>query len=317
MSSSRHPIREKLEWLAVRAGFAILPRLPRPWIVALSRGLGRLALMVSPKLRRIAEANLEVVFGTECPTEERNRILRRSYQSFALMLLDTFWFSRDTRERMETWVDLAPDVNGIYEAGPRVCLTLHLGNWEVLGMAFQARGLPLASVANPLKNPSVDRLFIRHREKLGQKIIPRKGAARGILKVLRDGEKIALVMDQNTAPNEGGAFVDFFGIPATTSIVPAALALKTRAPIFMTCCIADAEGRYHTTPPLYLDLPDDLGTGENAAVTLTQRLNHHMETVIRAHPEYWCWMYKRWKHRRKTMPANRFPFYTSVYHEPG
>ena len=150
MSSSRHPIREKLEWLAVRAGFAILPRLPRPWIVALSRGLGRLALMVSPKLRRIAEANLEVVFGTECPTEERNRILRRSYQSFALMLLDTFWFSRDTRERMETWVDLAPDVNGIYEAGPRVCLTLHLGNWEVLGM-----GLPNVPVTGLcLHNPT-------------------------------------------------------------------------------------------------------------------------------------------------------------------
>lgn len=305
-------LRRALETFACRVAFALLPRLSRRAVVVLAGGLARIAWLGSPALRRVAMANLDQAFGDTLTAAEKTAILRSAYRSFALVLIDTFWFARDTRQRLADWVDIGSDLDRLLAPGPYVCLTLHLGNWEVLGMALQAKGMPLASVANPLKNPAVDRLFVEHRERLGQKILPRAGAVRGMLKVLRDGEKIALVLDQNTGLHEGGAFVDFFGLPATTSLAPASLAIRTRSPILMTACVADKDGRYRTTPAVYLEPENYPAEGDRPELALTAELNRRMEAVIRAYPGYWCWMYKRWKHRLADMPAEKFPWYTSV-----
>lgn len=306
----RNPIRTPLETALTRVGFAILPRLPRSVIVALSRFMGWSAYHTSPGLRRIGFTNLDIAFGDRKTASEKKRILTRSFQSFALVLLDAFWFSRDTQARINRWVSFDSSYDVLFKTKPHICVTAHYGNWEVLGMAVTARGYPLHSVAKPLKNPEVDTMFIEARHKNGQKIVRREGAVRTLLRILQQQGKIALVLDQNTRLSEGGKFVPFFGLPVLVSTAVAGMALKTGSDIFVGVLTPRPDGSYGGDHGMELVIAPYQAMEHDLAVTeLTRRITEELEHILRARPEHWLWTYKRWKYVPEGDDPERYPFY--------
>lgn len=297
-------------WLA-RAALRVLPGLSRPTLRRLAHALGGAAYYLGgTRTRRVAEANLALVFPDRSE-RERRRILKRSLRSFALSMLDVFWLSRDAGAKLEQLVELHPSYARLLKPGPMICVTAHMGNWEALGMAISHRaGEPLVSVAATIKNRRVDELFVGLRRVTGQEVVARKGAVRSLLKALRAGRKIALVMDQNTKPVEGGIFVDFLGLPAPVSTAPALLALRTGAPIIIGITVPTPDGRYATLP--LIDVPTNAPTEdqEEAVRWITARIADELSAVIRAHPEAWVWSYKRWKIRPAGAREADYPFYS-------
>jgi len=287
-------------------GWFVIPRLPRPIVVALAAWMGRLACFFSRKLRRVAIANLDLVFGASLSKKEKAALLKSCFRHFSLLVLDILWFSRKPAERLEAWVKWDESTDLIFQSGAQLMLASHYGNWETMGLAYAAKGQPLMSVATPLKNPKVDRFFIRLRQQTGQIIIPRRGAVRKLLQGLRSGNKMAVLLDQNTSPRQGGVFVDFFGRPVPVSSAPAGLAVTTGTPVFTVLCTPDRRGRY--TVRLYDSLTPDPAAADPVA-DLTGRMTRSMEKVIRDQPEYWCWMYKRWKYIPPGADPADFPFY--------
>lgn len=308
---NRRRLRAKLElWLA-RLALATIPRLSRPALCRLSHTLGALAYCFGgARTRRVAEANLDLAFPEKSRRDKR-RILKTSLQTFALAMLDTFWLTTDPVRRVAELVQFDPSSDVLLQPGPMVCVTAHMGNWEIFGMAVsQYSGEPLTSVAATLKNRRVDELFNSLREATGQHIVPRKGAARPLLKTLRDGKKIALVLDQNTKPVEGGVFVDFLGHPAPVSSAAALLALRANAPLIVDVLLPTADGRYRSAPLVFVDktgLPEEFA---EAVHVLTQRVADVLSDLIRRHPEYWVWSYKRWKIRPAGARPEDFPYYS-------
>lgn len=294
------------EEVALVAGLGWIPFLPRKMIVWLSRRIGDLAWLFSKKLRRVAEANVALVFGETADPAARSSMLRNCYRHFALMVLDLLWFSRKAESRLAAWVHWGPDTAPVFEPGAQLMLTAHYGNWETLGQAYAARGQPIFSVAAPLKNPRVDARFLALRQQTGQKIIPQKGAARKLLQGLKQGRKLAVLLDQNTHPEAGGVFVPFFGLPVPVSSAPAALALKTGAAVIPVVCVPDAAGHY--TVRVFPQLVADPAAADPVRA-LTEQMTQAIESVIRETPEYWCWMYKRWKYIPEGESAARYPHY--------
>jgi KDO2-lipid IV(A) lauroyltransferase len=298
-----------IETFLAKLALAVVPRLSRGGVLRLARVLGRAACAFSRHLRQVGRTNLEIAFGHEMAAEERERILVRSFQSFALALLDTFWFAHKPEERVERLVRFAPEFEALFQAKAQICITAHLGNWEVLGMAFSFRGYPLTSVAAPLENEAVDALFNRLRKATGQRVVSKHGALRPLLRTLKDGDKVALVLDQNTKPSEGGLFVDFFGKAAPVSSAAAALSLRTGAEVFVGACIPQADGSYYAPPPEHVPAPEP---GAHEAETLhifTQRITSAVEQLVRSHPEHWLWSYKRWKYVAPGSSRDEYPFY--------
>jgi KDO2-lipid IV(A) lauroyltransferase len=119
-----------------------------------------------------------------------------------------------------------------------------------------------------------------------------KGAAggRGALAHMARGGYPGILIDQKL--NDGIA-VDFFGRPAMTAPALAALALRFRCPVVPGHAqrIAPARLRFVVDPPL--ELPD---TGDRAAdiAALTREVNATLERWIRACPESWLWLHRRW-----------------------
>jgi KDO2-lipid IV(A) lauroyltransferase len=305
------PWRARIELALCKLGLLIIPPLSRGVVLALARGLAALAWLVARRERRIGLANLDVAFGDTLTADNKRAILRESFRTFALMLLDVFWFAKHTAARVERWVEWRDTPDALWQRRATVGVTAHMGNWELLGQVMSLRGHPLVSVAMPLANPAVDELFLRIRTDNGQQIIPRQGAVRQLLRALRDQRKIGVLLDQNTLPAEGGQFVEFFGVPVPVSAAGSVLGLKTGAQFLFGYCLAQPDGRYrlviteHFTPD-----PPSPGADEAATIAaLTQRTAAVLERDVRAHPGQWLWMYKRWKFIPPGADPARYPFY--------
>jgi lauroyl/myristoyl acyltransferase len=306
----RHPIRARLETGMTRLGFRVVPPLPRRMVVAMASLFAAIGWWFSPKLRRIGLANLDLAFGDRYTRAEKTAILRRSFRSFALVTLDAFWFSRDADARIARHVRFRPEFDVLFQSKGHVCITAHYGNWEVMGMAVAGRGYALHSVAKPLKNPTVDRLFIDARRANGQTIVKREGAVRQLLRILQQGGKIALVLDQNTRMREGGRFYPFFDRPVLVSTAVAGLALKTRTDLFVGMMAPTPDGDYVSAfgreIPVapYLALPTD-----EAIDRITADVTRILEDFLRTSPDHWLWTYKRWKYIPEGDDPARYPFY--------
>ena len=205
-------LRQALEAPAMRLGLALVPRLPRGAVLALARGLGTAAYLFSARTRRLGLANLDLAFGAAKAPAEKRRILRESLRNFSLTMLDLLWFSRHSEARMARWLAVTSGMrDAMANRVARVGVTGHFGNWELIGRYWALAAGGLTSVAMPLKNPAVGELLRAARELTGQQIVEREGALKKLVRCLRAGGTVGLLLDQNTAPDEGGTFADFFG----------------------------------------------------------------------------------------------------------
>jgi Kdo2-lipid IVA lauroyltransferase/acyltransferase len=303
----RNPLAIWAEAAAVALAVPVISRLSRGAVVRLANGLGNSAYRLSRRDRRIALANVDLAFGSSRGAAEKEAIVRGSFRTMALVLLDLLWFQRRTAERVKTWVSFDESYYRHYKAGePSVVVTAHYGNWEAMGLAGGLAGAPCHSVAMPLKNPIVDKLLLQARRVTGQLVIPRQGAIKALIRALREGGTAAFLNDQNTLPEEGGRFVDFFGLPVPVSDAAEMLARRANARVFFMCTVVDEAGRYRieSEPPI---LPDSSAAAGDAAIT--QRTTQFLEGRIRSRPELWLWMYKRWKYVPPGADAAKYPFY--------
>lgn len=150
--------RKSIETQLVRLGLMIVPRMPRGLVVRLAMGAGLIGYWVAPGSRRIGKANLDLAFGSTFSEARKHAILKESFQTFALVLLDVLWFTRHPRERLKRYIHLGSELREWLSQPPVICITGHLGNWESVGQAVANAGYPLHSVAKPLSNPGLDRL---------------------------------------------------------------------------------------------------------------------------------------------------------------
>lgn len=305
-----HPIRVHFETWLTQLAFLTIPYLPRKAIVLLAAFLGHAGYLIGGKLKKIGTINLDIAFGDTASLLRKRSILKQSYQTMALVLLDTFWFSRKTAKRVSSYVRFSDDFKVLFREKPQVVISAHYGNWEILGMGITQMGFPLHSVAKPLKNPKVDALFDQVRHSNGQIIVKRQGAVRTLLRILQQGGKIGLIMDQNTTISEGGQFFPFFGLPAAFSTAGAALAIKTKSDVVVCALKPFLDGIYRGDYCHEIPIEPFLSMETNTAITaLTERTVREMEQFIRAQPEYWLWTYKRWKYIPEGDDESRYPRY--------
>lgn len=312
-SSLWKKIRQKIEVTLCRLGFWIFPKIPYSILVLASRVLGTGAYFFAVSERRVALANLKAVFGTTYSSRERAAIAKKSFQSFARTAAESFRGHRLLEDGLDKRFEFAPgslDLLNRLVSQKRglIALTFHYGNWEWLSLAWGMAGYSTKVVAQPIKNPGVEELFRFNRERAGHRLIHRRNAARQLYKALKRGEIIGLLVDLNSSVEEGGAFFDFFGLPALSTRIAGLLALRTHAPIVISIAYPQKDCRYRIE--IGPEIPyNPEAPSEQEIAAITQRWLSYCEEVIRRHPEFWMWMYKRWK-VRPTPEIGRYPFYS-------
>jgi len=147
----------------------------------------------------------------------------------------------------------------------------------------------------PLDNPALQRLAEAYRRRCGYRAIPRHAALAACLKVLRQGEIVAVLMDQSSLRHEG-IQVEFFGTNAYTSRGPALLALRTGCPVISGFLIRAGQGRHRLV--FSQEIPvRRTGNLQQDIVENTRTFTHVIESYVRRYPEHWFWLHRRWKQR--------------------
>lgn len=175
---------------------------------------------------------------------------------------------------------------------PAIFVSGHFANWEAMTIVLRAAGIPHALVYRTANNPLVDRLIRRERERtMTAHQIP-KGArgARALVECLRARRSIAMLIDQKLTD---GVIAPFMGRDAPTGAAAARLALKYGAPIHYGSSERLGGARFRVTvhPAIAFE-----PTGDQDAdiLALTTLINAAIENDVRARPDQWLWLHRRW-----------------------
>ncbi len=258
----------------------------------------RLLDIALPRLRRIAMRNLEIAYPGKTPSE-RARIADGVFESIARLIATFVRFPQMNRGNIEQWIsyDGLENYNQAKQQGRGILVaTAHLGNWELSAFAHGFLTEPMNIIIRPLDNPRIDQLVEQTRKLSGNRLIEKWDSARSILRALHQNEPVGVLIDQNTSLQEG-AFVNFFGVPACANTALVRLAARTKAPIIPGFALWSKEQqryilRFYPEIPISGDVQAD-----------TQALHSMLEQVIRAHPDQWLWIHRRWKTRPPGEPA--------------
>ena len=294
--------RYRVEYAALQLVLGALRALPLALAMRIAAGVAALVIRVARPVRRIGLTNLAIAFP-EKSEAERAAILAASYRNLGRMVAECAHLAELTAANVRTRVTL-DDEGGYWgnemlphlERQGILILTGHFGNWEMFAYAYGLLGHPVSLVHQTIKNPLVDQYVERMRSGGGTRLFRKQEAARAVLRALADRALVVLPLDQNQS-RRAGIFVDFFGLPASTSAGLARIALRTGAPIYPAFLVREGTSARHRIVFLPRVSIASMADRDSAARELTQRCTTILESMIRKHPDHWLWTHKRWRTR--------------------
>lgn len=267
-------------------------------IARYGNALGALLWHCLPGRRRLAARAIADHLGVS--PQEANRIARESFahnaRSFLeLVLVGRFGFE-DTGTRLI--IDRPDLLRRIAESDrPVVATTGHLGAWEFMSSLMGQWHLdrPRMVVVRRNSNRALNDFIFAMRGARGLQVVDHRNAVFTVLKGLKRNGCVGFLVDHNCRRDEA-IFLPFLGETAAVNMGPALLAVRAEAEVWPAFMIREVD-QYR----LCIDEPLDTTTlgGERAdkVEAVARFYTQAMERAVRAHPEQWFWMHKRWKTR--------------------
>jgi len=267
-----------------------------PWRVAQGwgRALGSFGYRLSARYRRVADKNLRLAYGDTMTERERQRITKGVFQSFSIALFEFLKAPSLSDDEIRRMVPVPAETYAHFDelrarGKGLIIISAHFGNWELLCRRGSMDGYKFAVVARKADD-GMTAITDYVRESGGYDVLARGSSAKPILQKLKQGGIVAMLPDQKSED----VFVPFFGRLTGTVAGPAALALRTGAPIAIVFCarLPDGTFKIETTPDI-----DQSSTGDLEAdkTRIMADITAEIEKIVRKYPEQWLWLHDRWK----------------------
>lgn len=272
--------------------------LPQRVTYGFAKVLAWIIYMFDKKHRKIAKVNLDLAYGENMSEEEKERIVKAVYLNLVLSLVDFVRNQGISREELLGKVTFENDevLKKALDEGRKVILvTAHYGNWELVALSIAAKFGKMTIIGRDLDAPSMNEILKENREQFDIELIDKTGAMKSMIAALKNDRMLGLLVDQNTAANEG-LLINFFDKPARHTPSAAILARRFDAviiPVFMT-----TEDHQHYTLTFYDPIETDKSEDkEQDILDSVQKQATITEHVIREKPEEWFWLHQRWKNQ--------------------
>ena len=296
-------LRQRAEYLGLRMIAALVRAAPLDIGGNVSATLWRL---IAPYNRRHLRAlqNLAIAFPEKTPGE-RHAIALAMWENLGRVMAETMQIDRIIADPDR--IQLMPATERVFaryknKTGAVVGVTLHMGNWELAAWPMTLAGNNPAAVYRSVKNPYVDR-YLRHlRRNLYPGGLLGKGSINGSLEegqktarlitdFVRQGGRLGLVCDLY---DRTGLPVAFFGRPAKSVVIPAMIARRVGARIWMARCLRVGRQSRFQIELKELKVPRT-GNAADDVKSITAAMQEQFEAWIREAPEQWMWSNRRWR----------------------
>jgi KDO2-lipid IV(A) lauroyltransferase len=237
---------------------------------------------LSARQRRAALENYAAALGRDAADPEVARVARRAFQNYGRMLTDFLLLGSLAPEELldRVTLDGREHLDAALAKGRGVIMAVpHMGSWDMAGSYAGALGYPISAVAERFPG-SLNDAVVSTRQRFGLNVIALgRSAVRGITQALQAKAIVALLCDLEQGP---GVRVRFFGRQSVVPGGPAAIALKTGAPLMPACQYTTSPGHHR----VHLDPPLTWAAGETKE-GLMQRVVTRFEDFIRERPDQW------------------------------
>ncbi len=176
---------------------------------------------------------------------------------------------------------------------PVIFYAAHFSNFELIPMELHKFGIKLCILYRPLNNFFLDPLLEYLRMKYTCPVMVAKGrvGTRKIINHIKNGYSVALAADQRVGE---GPKIPFFKKPASTTTIPAQLAIKYNCklvPVYI-------ERKNNISFEMTVYEPYEVnktGDDEKDKLNITYKINEVIEKMIKKNPGQWPWSHNRWK----------------------
>jgi KDO2-lipid IV(A) lauroyltransferase len=289
---------KKAVWILEAVLFIILSMplaiLPYKYSMKVGETLGLLLFYIWRSRRRIAIENIK---NSELRTQnsELRDIAKETFRnlgrSFAEIVKIYYGLGKKIIDSVE--IEGIENFRDAESKGRGVLfITGHCGNWELMAIAVSTKLSGIGIVARPIDNPYINKFIEKIREKYGNTVIYKKGALREIMKKLKEGGCVGILMDQAVLPDEG-YLIDFLGRGAWTTKMPALIARRTGAAV-LPAFIRRTERGHIISIGREVKLSTN-NNHESALIEDTKRFSSFVEEHIKQNPSEWLWIHRRWK----------------------
>jgi len=283
-----------------RAAIRVMEAIPLRMRAALFEAVMLLVWAFDAKHRKIGRINLRIAFP-EMGDREAARIVRVCYMRMGIAAAEFVHVPKMDRG----YIEKNFRIEGIdhilrseQERGLGVlAMTAHFGNWELASHSTGIMHKPVAFIVRPLADPAWDRIVSERREWFGNRVIRKFDSAKEVMREIRRGTMVGILIDQNVDRHKG-VLVDFFTQKAYTTDGIARMALALRANIHPAFIFRNPKRKFHHTLRFGPAIPmDPAAPREEEVLRLTRRCNQELENAIREDPTQWLWFHRRWKTR--------------------
>ncbi|HPD45652.1 MAG TPA: hypothetical protein P5279_02205 [Anaerohalosphaeraceae bacterium] len=291
------------DWLAyagLRVVVSILYLFPVRWNLHFAAFLGRQLWKHYHRGRQRAIDNLRASF----PEKDEAWIEatgRRSFEQIVMLVIDVLFtprlVKRDNWKEYSTYRHIERPKWLMQEGRPLIFVGAHYGNFEIVGYMMGLFGFDVYSIARPLDNKFINRWLYGVRERVGQKILDKKGAAEKMEEFVRQGSTLCFIADQDAGKK--GIFVDFFGRKASTYKSIGLVAIQYNIPIVVGYSRRRVNDFFFEVGVQRMIMPEEWADKEDPLYWITQEYTRCIEEFIREDPTQYWWLHRRWKHRPK------------------
>ena len=283
----------RVRYVLIKGGIALINALPYPLAVSLGRCIGLLGWLADPFHRRAAEIQLRHCLGDRY----RPSIVPKVFMHHGDILVDTIKYAYMDDEEIKERIIIEGKENldkALSSKKGIMMITGHLGNWEVMAHLPRLLGIQFCVMADVRNDPGIEAVVDDLRSRSGATILPPKGKALMLIRELKKGNIIGVIVDQRGKRSDM-LFCDFFGLPAPTNPAPAFIAIKGDAVILPVSSMKE-NGRYcmafHSPREA-----SSFGSGKTAIASLSAFMQTWLESMVKKSPEQWFWLHCRWTRR--------------------
>lgn len=274
----------------------ILMLLPRKIRRNFFVGLGSFAYRVSARYKKVIRQNLQFIYGENTDDSFIEDVSRYSFKLLLLNFLHTMearYYSLDELKKNITFKNLEVVTKAQQSSKPIIFITSHYGAWELGGSMISAFVEPLMIVYKKMNNSYFENYLLKSRENSRITYVEKHGATKGLLKQLRSGGAIALLIDTNIKAKDGFK-TDFLGHKTTQLKSTAYFARKFDATIIPVLIHSDDDEKYEIE--FYNEIITPRTDDTSADIEHSTKLQSDwLSAEILKSPKPWFWLHRRWK----------------------
>lgn len=296
---ARKPVIDWLVYAAVRLFAMVVQMFPINVNLRTARWMGWVWYRLMRRHRERAKEHLRLAYGSALSEREADRLARKSMQQMTMMAMELLFTPRLISEW--TWPryielkNLREALEILLDGKGAIMLTGHYGNWELLGFLLAALGFEVTAVMRPLDNPYLNDYLLSARQARGLSLLYKKGATQSAEDILAAGGILCFIADQNAGHK--GLFVDFFGVKASTYKSIGLLAIRHELPVIVGYARRRSPRFEYEVGVNRIIRPEEWKGRDDELRWLTQEYTAAIEQFVRAAPEQYLWIHRRWKSR--------------------